>query len=303
MNKVVVLAGGISDEREISLLSGRYVAWALSSAGFQVSLIDPGEDIANFIYELKSAVAVFIMLHGKYGEDGRVQKFLEDSHIPFVGSNSKASEICFDKFQYYQLLNEHGINQPQTSMVNKEEYLAFSRIGRPYVLKPNSGGSSIDIFIVRDPARADVAQIEKAFAKYDTMLAQELIVGDELTVGIVGQNALTPVEIIPPKGKDFDYENKYNGATQELCPPKNIPKEKQTEAQRLAEKIHNLCGCQDISRTDFILDTSGKLYVLETNTLPGMTEKSLLPLEAQVDGLTMPNLCKTLVDLALKKTV
>lgn len=301
MTKIVVLSGGISDEREVSLRSGAAVTNALQTAGYAVSQFDPRHGIAGLLSSLDDDTVVFPVLHGKGGEDGTIQAELEAKNARFVGSDSKASALCFDKWEYFKFLEDKSILLPKTELVDQDEFEASGLTNQPFVLKPVDGGSSIDTFIVRDPENYNYKAIEEAFDRHDRMLLQELIEGQELTVGVLGESALPVIEIIPPSGAEFDYENKYNGATIELCPPQTIPGPTQREAQNLALKIHNLTGCRDFSRTDFIMTEAGKLYVLETNTIPGMTDQSLLPKAAYVAGLVMPDVVDQLVKAALSR--
>jgi D-alanine-D-alanine ligase len=299
MQYVIVLAGGNSDEREISLRSGAAVAAALTEAGYETDILDPSHNLESRIDDLRKAVVVFPALHGLGGEDGELQAFLEEHKIPFVGSGSEASALCFDKERYTHLMEENDITVPATDLVDESSYAEADIAGSPHVLKPNDGGSSIDTFIIRDIAATDDGAIVTAFGRHSKMLLQELIDGTELTVAVIGDKALPVIEIVPPENQEFDYENKYNGATREICPPETIPPAAQERASRLAERIHVLTGCRDMSRTDMILTDDDELYVLETNTIPGLTNASLLPKAAATAGLSMPQLCDQLVQTAL----
>lgn len=301
MASIIVLAGGTSDEREISLRSGTAVAQALKQAGHDVKTVDPADILEAHLSQLKQADVVFPALHGKGGEDGEVQRFLEDHGIAYVGPDARASEICFDKARFTELLRQNGWPVPDTELVKYQEYLRSPLRRKPFVLKPNDGGSSVDTFIVRDVAEADEVGIREAFGRHGILLLQELIAGDEITVAILGDEPLPTIEIVPPEDGEFDYENKYNGRTQELCPPENVSQEIQKQAQELSLAIHRLTGCRDMSRTDLMVAPAGGLYVLETNTIPGLTDESLLPKAAGKAGLPMPVLCDRLVSMALAR--
>ncbi len=301
MTKVIVLAGGTSDEREISLKSGAAVARALKTAGYQVDTLDPADGLDNILPRLQEADVVFPALHGKGGEDGTVQKLLEEHGIRYVGPDSQASELCFDKARYTELLHQNGLPAPDTELVKYQEYWRSQLRQKPFALKPNDGGSSIDTFIVRDVANADEAAIKEAFERHGILLLQELIEGDEITIAMLGDEPLPAIEIIPPEGGEFDYENKYNGQTRELCPPEHVSQDAQKQAQQLALEIHRLTGCRDMERTDIMVAPSGELYVLETNTIPGLTDESLLPKAAGKAGYDMPALCDKLVQMALNR--
>jgi len=294
MKHITVLAGGPSNERAVSLRSGKAVTEALTAAGYATTIVDPQDGLQN----INTTDIVFIALHGALGEDGTIQRQLETRGIAYTGSGVAASKLCFNKERYKQLLTEHGILVPQSETVTAASVWNNPLIQQPFVLKPVDGGSSIDTFIVRNPAQANRNAIRAALAKYPAMLLEELIVGTEITVGILNEAALPVIEIIPPADAEFDYENKYNGKTQELCPSLTISQAKQKEAQRLAKRIHQLAGCQDVSRTDMIIDSEGKLVVLETNTIPGMTEQSLYPKAAATAGIPMQQLVDMLVKQA-----
>ncbi|HVX48493.1 MAG TPA: D-alanine--D-alanine ligase [Candidatus Saccharimonadales bacterium] len=302
MAHVIVLAGGTSDEREVSLRSGEAVRKALEKAGHHAEIVDTADGLDTLLPQLKQADVIFPALHGQGGEDGVLQKFLEDNGIDYVGSDSQASALCFDKARYDELLRENNLSTPNTELVKYQEYLRSELRRKPFVLKPNDGGSSIDTFIVRDPAEADEITIKEAFGRHKILLLQSLIEGDEITIAILGDEPLPVIEIIPPEGAEFDYDNKYNGQTQELCPPMHVDINIQKKAQSLALQIHRLTGCRDMSRTDMIVTPSGELYVLETNTIPGLTDQSLLPKAAGEAGYDMPALCDKLVRLALART-
>lgn len=299
MTKVLVLAGGTSPEREVSLRSGASVHQALIKAGYEVTSVDTKNGLENL--PLQDVDVVFPALHGEGGEDGKLQTFLEAKRIPFVGTGSAASALCYDKARYAKLLKQNHILEPQTELVDLASFQRTELSKSPFVLKPNDGGSSIDTFIVRDLHEKDDAAITAAFETHGQLLLQELIEGDELTVAVLGEEALPVIEIIPPEAEEFDYENKYNGATQELCPPKNVSQAVQNQARQIALKVHQMTGCRDMSRTDIMVSSAGRQYVLETNTIPGLTDQSLLPKAAAVAGYDMPKLCDKLVQAALAR--
>lgn len=299
MKRVVVLCGGSSSEREVSLRSGSAVAEALKTAGYEVVVLDPAT--ASF-EEMVDADVVFPVLHGAGGEDGSLQAQLEKRGVRYVGSDADASHLCFDKWTYRHVITDAGLPMAEGALVQTDTFTGHPLARQPYVLKPVGGGSSIDTFIVRDPSEAPENAIHKTFERHPNMLLERLILGTELTVGVLGDEALPVIEIIPPSDGEFDYENKYNGKTQELCPPVHVSATVQEQAQELAKKAHLFTGCRDFSRTDIIVEaTTGKLYLLETNTIPGMTPQSLFPKMAQAAGVAMPELCKQLVEMTLKR--
>jgi D-alanine-D-alanine ligase len=299
---VIVLAGGNSDEREVSLRSGAAVAEALKKSGHLVEVLDTEVGIESLTSQLTTADVVFPALHGVGGEDGSLQKFLENVEIPFVGSGSEASALTFDKARFDKFMRENNITTPELQVVDFSAYLASGLIKKPYVLKPVDGGSSIDTFIVRDTSNPQSDAIKRAFGVHKQLGLQTLIEGPEITVAVLGDEPLPVIEIIPPTGGEFDYENKYNGATQEICPPEHISVEDQRRAQEIALKVHMLSKCRDLSRTDIIIGADGTHYVLEINTIPGLTNQSLLPKAAAEAGYSMENLCDKLVQMAASRT-
>jgi D-alanine-D-alanine ligase len=295
--KVLVLLGGDSPEREVSLRSGRAVVDALKSAGHQVSEYDPVNDYEGISNFAGKVACVFPVLHGIGGEDGEVQHWLEKYNFKYLSSTPEVCELCIDKVRLKELLNESSILTPDGEVVNKDSFAKSTLATQPYVLKPIEGGSTIDCFIIREPQRQNIDP--KIFDKYPEMLLEELIEGVEITVGVLGDSALPILEIIPPAGEEFDYENKYNGESQELYPPPHVSKAKQWGAQKLAEKAHALVGARHLSRTDMIIDKSGKTFVLELNTMPGLTPQSLYPKEAAAAGISMEELVQKFIDLTL----
>ncbi len=297
MTRVVVLCGGSSSEREVSLRSGSAVAQALKTAGYDVTVLDP--KTASF-EEIVQCDVAFPALHGAGGEDGSLQAQLEKRGVRYVGSDADASHLCFDKWTYRHVVIDAGLPMAEGALVQADTFTGHPLTRQPYVLKPVTGGSSIDTFIVRDPSESPETAIHDAFRRHPNMLLERLITGTELTVGVLGDEALPVIEIIPPATGEFDYENKYNGKTQELCPPQHVNAQVQKIAQELAKKAHLFTSCRDFSRTDIIHETAtSKLYLLETNTIPGMTEQSLFPKMAAIAGVAMPDLCERLVESAL----
>jgi D-alanine-D-alanine ligase len=299
--KIAVLSGGTSDEREVSLRSGAAVSAALQDAGYETVLLDPSHPDAEFEAEINTCAAVFPALHGRGGEDGSIQAWLEARDIVFVGADSVVSQLCFDKWHYKQTLLGASVPTPAGELVDDAAFSASSLIRQPYVLKPFDGGSSVDTFIIRDPSQADRAAITAAFMRHPHMLLEQLIKGTEITVAVLGDEVLPVIEIVPPADGEFDYENKYNGRTQELCPPQSVSQELQAQAQKLALQIHQQLKVRDLSRTDIMISQVGELFVLETNTIPGMTNQSLLPKAAAEAGYTMPQLTARLVESALAR--
>jgi D-alanine-D-alanine ligase len=298
MAHILVLAGGNSDEREVSLRSGSAVANALRTKRHAVTEAD-SNDIRKL--DVSNIEVAFPALHGVGGEDGSIQEALEELNLPYVGSGVAASKLCFDKWQWRETMQGQGVPVADGALVEWRELEGHYLTREPFVLKPYDGGSSIDTFIVRDATKVPWQNIERAFEHHPKMLLEKLVAGIEITVAVLGDTGLPVIEIIPPESGEFDYENKYNGATQELCPAVNVPAGVQAAAQSLAVKVHQLCGCRDMSRTDMIVSGDGSLTVLETNTIPGLTGQSLFPKAAAASGLSKPELCDKLVQAAFSR--
>lgn len=296
---ILILTGGKSNEREISLRSADNIQQALVAAGYTATQ----QDIADTTFDLNSLFkgfdVVFPILHGEGGEDGQIQAQLEQYDIPFLGTNSKPSAIAFDKVAFKGLLAEHGVLTPNWQIVDRQTFEKSGLKKKPYVLKPIKGGSSIDTFIVHNPGH-QAANYDKVFEKYGELLLEELIHGQEITVSVLGDSALPVILIIPPEGEEFDYENKYNGKSQELVEPDILSRDVINDSKALAEKIHMLAELKHISRTDMIISPDGAIYTLETNTIPGFTAQSLFPKSAEASGLSTEDLVRKLVILASK---
>ena len=294
--KVAVLYGGISPERDVSLRSGKCIYDAAVQAGYDTELIDVVALESNLVDTLKEYDIVLPILHGVGGEDGQIQTILENAGVAYLGSDSAVSQKCFFKDLSRKELAEAGIRIPEGGLVTYEEYQHSMLSFVPHVVKPNDGGSSIDTLLVKKPG--DSKAVKDLFEKHGRMIVEELVGGIELTVPVIDGLDLLPIEIIPPSGGEFDYENKYNGKTQELCPPKNINATKQAEAIGLAKKVHACMGCRHISRTDMILTPEGELVVLEINTIPGLTDQSLVPKAAAQAGISMKDLVAHFIKIA-----
>lgn len=295
--KVLVLGGGDSPEREVSQRSAKAVADAARVAGFKVEEYDPARGFSYFDNVPKNTVVLPIM-HGINGEDGVIQGELEKRGLPFLGADAASSAACFNKWLTVQALREYGVPTPKSNyLVNRQDFFKSRFSKKPYVLKVVHGGSSIGVLIARDPNKIEKKQIEEVFDLDPRAVIEELVEGTEITVPVLDSNALPVVEIIPPSGGEFDYENKYNGKTSEICPPKKVSEEIQKKAQDLAEQAHKIRNCRHLSRTDMIVQPEGNLVVFDVNTIPGLTAQSLYPKSAAVAGLSMPQLVKRLIEL------
>jgi D-alanine-D-alanine ligase len=297
--RVLVLQGGDSSEREVSLRSAANVVRQLETLGYPVTVADPASEDFDLAKLTADCDVVLPILHGAGGEDGVLQRQLETLGVPFLGAGSAACELTFDKAAYRKFITGQGIWMAEGEIVNREQFQASRLRQAPYVLKPIDGGSSVDTVILHElAAEPSPAYFDDLFARYGTMLLEELIEGQELTVGVLGDTPLPIILIVPPSDETFDYENKYNGRTQEIVNPKQVAPEVQKNAQTLALQLHRLTGCRHLSRSDMIATPDGKLYVLETNTIPGLTEQSLFPKMAAATGMDIAALVKCFVDMA-----
>lgn len=299
--KILVLCGGDSSERDISFRSAACVIDALRDSGHEVLEYDTADGLNGIKIFSDKVDVVFPILHGRDGEDGVVQAKLEELGMKYLGATSDVSRLCFDKAAFKEAVGILGIKVPRGEMVTRQSITDSELIKNPFVLKPNDGGSSIDTYIIRSPIDT-VLDYDDIFSRHTEMLLEELITGKEITVPVLDNLALPVIEIIPPEDAEFDYENKYNGKTLEICPPQNVDADHQKQAQAISEKIHIALGVRHISRTDIIIDGSGTLYVLELNTIPGLTETSLFPKSALVSGMDMKQLTERLLDLTLSDT-
>ncbi len=295
--KVALLCGGKSAEREVSLKSGQAVERALRACGYPVERFDPATDLALLAQRAGEFDLAFLALHGPGGEDGTIQGFLEALGLPYQGAGVLGSALAMDKALAKILYQKAGLPVPQGYEIRKGQPLP-SPLSWPVVVKPVSQGSSLGLSIVEEPADL-LPALEQAFRLEDRVLIEEYLSGRELTVGVLGEEALPVVEIIPGQGhRFFDYQAKYTpGVTKEVCPAE-IPKEIAQKAQEYALRAHQALRLRHYSRTDFIY-AQGEVFVLETNTIPGMTETSLLPLAAKVAGYSFEELVERLVEMAL----
>lgn len=331
---IVVLCGGVSSEREVSLRTSTKVSRALSGKGHNVVMIDlffgadekpvfgtkqDFNETANilrtknelitpelikktglmgpFVLDIcKEADIVFIGLHGENGEDGKIQAVFDKEGIKYTGSGPESSAIAMSKHETKKVVGPH-IRMPKgiTAVKGAEN----EKLKAPCVIKPSNGGSSVGVMLVMDDADYDSA-LEACFKYDDTVLVEEYIEGRELTQAVMDGQALPPVEICPDKGEWYDYLNKYNGNTREVCPAQ-IPSEVLEEMSEKSIRFGKILGLSVYYRIDYLLDKDGVLYALEANTLPGMTDTSLVPQEAAAVGIGYPELCEKIIEISLKK--
>ncbi|MDB5166419.1 MAG: D-alanine/D-alanine ligase [Candidatus Saccharibacteria bacterium] len=316
---ILLLFGSDSPEHDISLVSARNVASVIDTERYELLLgyvdrnrlwhkVDAVEadDTGKLMTLIDKHVVVedavipvdvvLPIIHGVYGEDGIVQSALEKTRLPYLGSDASASERAFDKVELKVLLAENSILTPNWELVTAETFPDSDLRRNPYVLKPVKGGSSIDTFIVHNPAR-ETHDYTDVFARHGHMLLEELIIGQEITVGVLGGTALPVILIIPPDGEEFDFENKYNGRSQEIVAPDTLAAGVTQRAQALAAHIHKLSSLKHLSRIDMIVTPDHSIYTLECNTMPGMTAQSLLPKAAAAKGYDLPRLVEEMIGM------
>ena len=293
--KIVILAGGPSSEREISLRSGRAVLKALRQKRENAELVDVGQDIYNEVKAVRADV-VFIALHGKFGEDGTVQSILEEINLPYTGSGVHASRLALDKVASKELFYKNSIDTPDYRIIEKEARVLPEDFETAFVVKPQFEGSSIGLTVVREKAKIEEA-IEKARQYSHAVLVEKYVEGRELTVGIFDDKALPVIEIVT-KNKVYDFDAKYVDRDTKYEVPANLREDEREKVQGIALRAHRVLDCRDFSRVDMRLDKKGKAYVLEVNTIPGMTERSLLPKAAGSQGISFEELCMSMTGLA-----
>lgn len=303
---VALLVGGISGEREVSLASGEGAKEALLEAGFSVTVLDPAEK-----EDLKALIdgnfdVAFICLHGKYGEDGTLQGMLEMIGLPYIGSGVWSSALAMDKVKSKVFYEQAGIPTPPSITLSSSSQLGSAaiveKLGNHCVVKPATEGSALGVFIVE--GEDEVSRAIEEVSKLDNeILIERYVKGKELTVAVIGNDnprALPIIEIVPVN-EFYDYEAKYKpGASQHLCPAP-LSSEITETVQAMAVNAHRALGCSGVSRSDFILDEAGACWILETNTIPGMTGTSLLPDAARAAGISFAELCTMLIGYALEK--
>lgn len=298
--KVTVLYGGPSNEREVSLVSGRAVACGLKEAGHDVYEVDiQPTDLSPLD---QPCDVVFPVLHGEWGEDGALQKILEERKIPFVGSGSHASKLGMNKHETKLAWEQEGLPTPHSVLAERKDVdsvRSLNRIPAPAVVKALCAGSSIGIYVCKDEAELRDA-CEKLLNEQGRVLIEKFVEGMELTVGILEDRALSPIRIVP-KAKFFDYQAKYQSDETEHRFETGLPDEVVQRIQRLAERANEVIGARDLARIDVMVDNQQNPWLIEINTLPGFTPKSLLPEMAAHDGIPFPQLVDRLVKRAAER--
>ncbi len=294
---IAVLMGGPGSERRVSLASGAAVLNALRSLGLNAQAVDvtgtkldlpPGTDLA------------FNVIHGTFGEDGELQALLERMDVPYTGAGVRSSRVAFDKTLAKAAFVAAGVPTPRAEIIDVTDGPRLPSFAAPFVVKPPREGSSVGVHIVRDQTAASAAMLDAAQYSHD-ILVEEFIAGKELTVGILNDHAL-PVVHIAPRDGFYDMANKYpwmsGGAGSDYHCPADLDAATTRAVQDAALAAHRALGIEIYSRVDVLLDASGRPFVLEANTIPGMTETSLLPKAAAATGLGFPALCRMIAELS-----
>ncbi len=315
--RVLVVGGGLSSEHEVSLKTSKMIVENLDAGKYDARLMIIGRDGKwrfgkNKPVDIGAAVTkisrakfdfVFIALHGIFGEDGRIQALCEWLNLHYEGSGVLASALAMDKQMTNVVYSANGLPVPAYVVVDERNVKAV-KMPFPVVVKPIDGGSSVGISIVKiEKEMTDALKI--AFRESRRIMIQKYIEGKEITCGVIEDNeghpfALPPTEIVPRDAVFFDYHAKYAAGGSSEITPARIPSVQIKEVQKLAIRAHDALGCRGMSRSDFILN-KGKFYILETNTIPGMTDASLLPKAAAAAGISFPALLEMIIDAGLKK--
>ena len=295
IKKIALLSGGDSEERDISIKSGLAVYQALKNLNYEVSLIDP---INTDLCTLVNYDAAFICLHGKNGEDGKIQSLLELLKVPFTGSASTASMLAMNKFYSKLVWNDRALMTPKFLILNKTNLdykKIITHLSDPFIVKPSSSGSSFGINLVKN--KDDLILAFTDASKYDpTVIAEEFIKGREFTVSILGTKSLGVLEIAP-KNEFYDYNAKYVSNETIFSKPTDLNPEVLEKMENIALSAFTSIGCSGWGRVDFMMDKKFNLYLIEVNTVPGMTDHSLFPLAAKNSGLNFEQTVQHIVDL------
>ncbi len=293
---IAVLKGGSGSERDVSLATGAGVENALRSLGAEVT----GVDVRGPDFELPAGTEIaFLAIHGTFGEDGQVQEILEERGVAYTGDGVAESRIAFDKIESKKKFDEHFVTTPEWEIISAGHRPSMSL---PFVIKAPREGSTVGVYIVKDEAELERALTDGS--RYDErLLVEKFIPARELTIGVLGEHVLPILEIIP-KGGFYDFANKYpflnpsaGGAAQHICPAP-IPQKQTREIQDLALRAYRSLGLKVYARVDILLPEAGASTVLEINTIPGMTEASLLPEAAAAAGISYPQLCARIIELS-----
>ena len=293
--KVAVVLGGVSFERNVSLKTGEAVIEACRINNYEVEAVIIDKNYQKFLPILKKVDIVFNALHGTLGEDGTIQKWLEENNIKFTGSGSVSSSLCMNKMESKKILKDNGFLTPD--WLEFKENIEINDVSLPCIVKPNAQGSTFGLSYVEEAK--DLRPAIMNSQKFDnSTLIEDYISGREITVGIIKESPMPIVEILP-KNKIYDYRCKYTLGMSKYNCPADINYDLNKKIMIDSVKIFKLLGCKGYGRIDFIIDKNYNYYFLELNTLPGMTSTSLLPIAAKAQGLSFCELVKKIIDLGL----
>ena len=293
--KVAVVLGGVSFERDVSLKTGKAVIEACKINNYEVEAVIIDKNYQKFLPILKKVDIVFNALHGTLGEDGTIQKWLEENNIKFTGSGSVSSSLCMNKMESKKILKDNGFLTPD--WLEFKENIEINDVSLPCIVKPNAQGSTFGLSYVEEAK--DLRPAIMNSQKFDnSTLIEEYISGREITVGIIKESPMPIVEILP-KNKIYDYRCKYTLGMSKYNCPADINYDLNKKIMIDSVKIFKLLGCKGYGRIDFIIDKNYNYYFLELNTLPGMTSTSLLPIAAKAQGFSFSKLVKKIIDLGL----
>lgn len=300
---ISVLMGGPGAEREVSLASGKAVLNALKEKGYNAVAVEVTHEKPEIP---EDTALVYNVIHGTFGEDGGLQKYLDEKGIPYTGEEEETSRIAFDKVLSKEFFVTGGVPTPESETVICSDGVVFPEMPLPYVVKPPREGSSVGIRIVKTEEEVAPAMEQAAELSQDVLIEQ-FVEGREMTVGVVGGEVFPVVEIIPPDGEWYDMATKYpwlsgkSGGSQYICPAA-LSGPELAAVQGAAKKAYDALGIKIYSRVDVLLNSSGNPYVLEVNTIPGMTETSLLPMGAAEAGYDFGSLCVRIAELSLARS-
>lgn len=307
--RVGILMGGPSSERAVSLRSGSAVYESLKNQDLDVVpidiQIDNWQQNCELIRQMQIDIA-FIALHGYFGEDGQIQTLLEELEIPYTGSGSSASHLAMDKVASHQIFQREGLPVPKYLVFSAGDSVDVGQLiaansAPPFVVKPAAQGSSIGLSIVKSERELEEA-VKSAFGFGESIIIEEYIPGREITVGILGDSALPVVEIIP-QNEFYDYEAKYTLGKSEYVVPACLSPQETTQIQKIAQSAYRVLGCSGLSRVDMRLNPENRPFILEVNSIPGLTETSLLPKAAKAAGIDFAQLCIHILRLAYERSL
>lgn len=293
--KILVISGGISSERSVSFKSAKAVKLAIEKNGYQCKIFDLKKGLSALKKIISKFDVVFPVLHGEEGEGGELQELLNKIGIPYVGGNPNGFKQGWHKISFKQFCNKNNITTARWKKIKCS--MDIKKFGFPSVLKSSNGGSSLEVVILNSLKDLQSYQTQKLLNSNLPLFIEEYLSGIEITVGILRNKALPVIEIKPPEGKWFDYKNKYTGVTQEIINAPSLSKNIQEQAQNLALRIHKKLNLGSYSRIDFIVSNNIP-YVLEINTIPGLTDQSLFPKAAQAEGISFEDLVKILITIS-----